>query len=371
MRVCLDFQPATAQQAGVGRYTQLLARHLPAAAGADELVLCYFDFRRNGRVSAPPGAGLKAVHWCPGRLAQAAWKIIGWPPYDAFSGPAEVFHFPNFILPPCRSGKTVVTIHDVSFLRHPDYAEERNCAYLTSRIRDTIARADAIVTDSEFSAREICDLLAVAPDRVRVIPLAISDEFTPPNADAVEQFRRENQLDAPYLLCVGTIEPRKNHAFLLDVFEKLSRYDGRLVIAGMPGWKYGPIFERFEKSPRADRITYLRYVAPRDLPALYSGADLFLFPSHYEGFGLPPLEAMACETPVVASTAASLPEVLGNAALLMDTGDSDQWASEIQSLLESAERRAVLIDAGRKQVARFSWATTAQRTWDVYREVVA
>ena len=166
MIVCMDIQAGVGQRAGVGRYTQSLVEHLGPQAGADELRLFYFDFQRRGTPWGTPGARQRAVRWVPGRVVQKAWKTIRWPPFNWFAGAADVYHFPNFIVPPLTRGRAVVTIHDVSFLRFPEAAEEKNRRYLTAQIRDTVARADAIITDSAFSGREIQDLLGVSHARL-------------------------------------------------------------------------------------------------------------------------------------------------------------------------------------------------------------
>ena len=177
-------------------------------------------------------------------------------------------------------------------------------------------------------------------------------------------------LERPYLLTVGTIEPRKNYPFLVDVFEQLDWFDGDLAIAGMPGWRMQPIVERLHGSPRAGSIKWLRYVDDGDLPALYAGAELLVFPSFYEGFGFPPLEAMACGTAVVSSRGGSLGEVLGEAALTLEQFDAAAWCDAIRRVLEDSNLRAGLVKAGREQAASYRWQETAARTWDVYRKVL-
>lgn len=371
MEICFDIQAGMAQRAGVGRYARALVEHLGALRGQDTLRLFYFDFLRGGTPLAAPGLEHQRIRWCPGRLAQQCWKTIDWPPFDWFAGQADLYHFPNFIIPPLTRGKAVVTIHDVSFLRYPAFAEARNLAFLTARIARTVQRAEAIITDSQFSAREIAQLLNVSPAKLAAIPLGISEQLTPPPTDRVAAWRRRQGLTRPYLLMVGTLEPRKNHAFLIRVFERLTDFDGLLVIAGMRGWRYEPILAQMRNSRRAADIRYLDYVADDDLPALYAGAELFLFPSLYEGFGFPPLEAMACGTPVLASAAGSLEEILGDGARLLREFDPDAWAAEIRRLLADPAARQAGIDKGRRQAALYRWQETARRTWELYRRVAA
>lgn len=370
MKICFDVQSAITQQAGVGRYARVLARHL-AGAGEIDLVLFFFDFRGNGVPFAAEPATFRRVPWCPGRLAQLAWKTVGWPPFDFFSGRADVYHFPNFILPPLSHGKSVVTIHDMSFMRFPEFAEERNLRYLSAGIRETAERCDAIITDSRFSADEITEFVNVDPERVFPIHLGVSGRFTPvPRAESAPMLK-DLGIDRPYVLTVGTLEPRKNIPFLVEAFELLTGFDGALVIAGMRGWKYEPILAKMRSSSRAADIIFLDYVPDSHLVSLYSGAELFALTSFYEGFGFPPLEAMACGTPVICAATGSLPEVLGDAAVLVEDFDADTWAHHMGRLLTDTELRTSLVAKGRKHAARFTWQETARRTIDVYREVAS
>jgi glycosyltransferase involved in cell wall biosynthesis len=371
MRICVDIQAAVTQRAGVGRYTQSLVTHLGPLAGEDELVLFYFDFQRRGVTFATPHAVQRAIRWCPGRVVQRAWRTLRWPPFDWFAGPADLYHFPNFTIPPVRGGRHVVTMHDMSFLRWPQFAERRNLRYLSATVHRTVAAADAILTLSRFSAGEIHELLGVPLDRIFPVYMGVPEGWGPADRAALAAFRRRHGLDRPYLLTVSTLEPRKNIPLLVDMFERLEAFDGDLVIAGMRGWQAEPILARMKTSPRADRIRYLDYVADEELPLLYSGAELFLIASHYEGFGMPPVEAMACNTPVVSSLGGALPEVLGDAAVLVEDFDPDRWAHTVASLLGDPDRRRALAAAGRRRAAAYTWTETARQTWDVYRKVLA
>ncbi len=369
MHICIDIQSAIAQRAGIGRYTRMLAAHLAELRGADEVSGFYFDFRRRGGADLPPGLRRRAVRWLPGQLVQQAWKRLGWPPFDSLAGPADVYHFPNFIIPPLRRGRAVVTIHDLSFLRHPDCAETRNLAYLRARLDLTVARADAIITDSGFCAAEMEEMLPASRGRVAAVPLGIGGEFAAPPAAALAAWRARRGLARPYVLSVGTLEPRKHYAFLLEVFERLAGFDGDLVIAGRRGWKCEAILARMRASPRAARIRWLADAADGELPLLYAGAELMVFPSLYEGFGFPPLEAMACGTPVLASAGGALPEILGGGAWIIPEFNAEAWAAAAARLLDTPALRAEWVARGQAQAARYSWRETARRTWAVYRGV--
>ncbi len=370
MRICVDVQSAVTQRSGVGRYTRELVNHLGPLAGDHQLRLFYFDFKRHGEPWQVPHAQMRPQRWLPGRIVQKAWQYAHFPPFDWLAGRADLYHFPNFICPPLARGKSVVTIHDVSFLRYPEFTEEKNRRYLAAQIARTVSRADRIITDSRFSAQEIAALLHVPPERITPIHLGISPAFRPADAAAVDAMRKKYGLTRPYLLTLSTIEPRKNLPFLVDLFENMADFDGELVICGQPGWKYEPILDRIRASKRAGSIRLLGHMADADLPALYTGADLFLCSSFYEGFGFPPLEAMACGTPVLSSAGGSLAEVLGSAAVVRQDFDPDGWLADARRLLSDGVLRADFRQRGLMQAAQYRWEKTAQQTFAVYRELL-
>jgi glycosyltransferase involved in cell wall biosynthesis len=369
MKVCIDIQSAITQRAGVGRYTREIVQHLASFAPDDNFLLPYFDFKNNAIPFNIPNAEMLPIRWCPGRIAQLAWKTIKWPPYDMFAGNADIYHFPNFIVPPLRGKKSVVTIHDMSFVPYPQFAEARNVRYLNAHIKNTVERADAVITVSRFSAGEICNYLGVSEDRVFPIHHGISDTFARPDAAETARVLAECKLERPYLLTVGTVEPRKNIPLLIEIFENLKDFDGDLVIAGGLGWKYEPILERIKSSPKAASIRCLGYTADDQLPGLYAGATAFMLTSHYEGFGFPPVEAMACGTPVISSTGGSLAEVLGDGAVLVDSTEHEAWLEPVSKVICDSSFRAELIQRGIEKAASYRWANAAAETVDVYRQV--
>jgi len=374
VRVCVDIQAAVTQTAGVGRYVSGLVQALAACRTAgDELRLFYFDFTRRARPPAAVGATPRPWRLLPGRCIQVLWKYGRGPTFDRLAGPADVYHFPNFILPPLHAGRSVVTVHDLSFIRLPETTEERNLRYLTARIHDTVQRADRIITDSRFTAGELSTLLNVPEEKVEVVYPGLDSRFFPPDPTDVARMRLALSLPRPYLLTVGTLEPRKNHVFLVDLFEKLPDFDGDLVIVGRPGWKYAPFLERMERSRRRENLRWFSDMNDNLLAALYAGAEVMVFPSLYEGFGYPPLEALACGCPVVAAASGSLPEVLGrpgSPAVLVEGFEIERWAAAVRSALSDEELRRQARSRGPDYARHFRWDAAAKRLWEIYHSLV-
>jgi glycosyltransferase involved in cell wall biosynthesis len=370
MQVCVQLQAAIDQRAGVGRYVHTLVPELAATRGSHTLSGFYFDFRRNGSPFPPDMIQDHACRWLPGALVQKSWKHLQFPAYTRFAPGADVYHFPNFIIPPLPKGpKAVVNIHDLCFLSCPETMEPKNRAYLTSQMPRTLKRADHILTISQTMADQLREAFDLPEDRVTATllgpPPALADL---PEAEEEACLRRLG-IDGPFLLHVGTLEPRKNHRFLFRVFEELKSFDGTLVLCGMRGWQDEPILQAMADSPCADRIRHLNYVSDSDLVALYRRAEALVFPSLYEGFGLPPVEAMRQGCPVVCSDGGSLPEVVGEAGEVLPLEDPRQWAETVESLLARPDLRAKRINAGHQRAGQFSWRRCAEQTWAVYEQL--
>ena len=370
MKVCFDIQPARGTITGIGRYCRCLAQAMAQEPVGHQFRTFYFDFRRRGLdFPLPPGVE-SPLCWLPGQLVQKGWRTLGWPPFQQVAGAADVYHFPNFIAPPVSGkGKVALTVHDLSFMRFAETLEAANLDRLRAGLRDSLARADLVLTISATVAQEIEAELGVPAQRIVPTLLGLEPHFSPPEATEVAAMRTELALPAPYLLSVGTLEPRKNHGFLVEVFETLRRFDGELVLAGQAGWKTAGLMRRIAESPLAARIRHLDYVPERLLPALYGGAELLCFPSLYEGFGFPPLEAMACGTPVVSSDAGSLKEVLEGGATLLHGFDGEEWREATENLLENSSARAQWRQDGASHAARFTWQRTARQTWNAFEQL--
>ena len=377
MRVAIDLQPACRERSGVGQYAWYLARHLPALSPSDSFVGLAFGRPRGGleRLRAP---NLRVIRrgLIPARAVSFLWKTVNWPPADLFTGPVDLFHFPSFVARPLRSAAAVVTIHDLVYARMPECAEPRNAAFLNARIPRTLERVRLVLVDSEFTARELEAVYGYPRERIRVTHLGVDDCFFPlPEAEA-DLARRRHGLPRDFILCVATIEPRKNIGALIEAYRLLRGGGGevpKLVLVGGDGWRgETAMVERAISSPGLKgAVMRLRHTGHDELPAIYSAARLFVFPALYEGFGLPPLEAMACGVPVVCSDAASLPEVVGDAAILVPPRDPARMAGAMRRLLDDEPLRQALAGKGLERAKRFTWAGTARATLAAYRDALS
>jgi glycosyltransferase involved in cell wall biosynthesis len=274
----------------------------------------------------------------------------------------ELLHGLAYALPMAWSGPSVVSVYDLSFVHFPRAFNAANRIYLTAATRAAVRRARRVLTISEHTRRDIVRLLKVPQERVEVTYPAAEERFRVRAEDEVEAFRRAHDLPEAFIFAVGTLEPRKNIVGLLHAYARLARPRPPLVIGGGAGWRFSPILDTVRQLDLVDQVTFLGFVAEDELPLWYNAARLFAFPSLYEGFGLPVLEAMACGTPVISSNAASLPEVGGKAVALVAPDDADQLAHAMQRVLDDEQLRKEMRAAGRIQATRFSWRTLADGT---------
>jgi glycosyltransferase involved in cell wall biosynthesis len=285
---------------------------------------------------------------------------------------ATLLHAPSYILPVRFSGPSVLTVHDTIALDFPSYCKSSNVLYFNLLLKRSIRSADRIIAVSHQVKEDILHHCAIDPGRIQVVYHGVDASFRPvTNAEHLGKIRKKYRLPERYLLFVGNIEPKKNLRRVIEaLFRIRNQIDHKLVIAGRWGWKYRPVQEAIRKYGMQDRVVFLDYVALADLPALYSGADLFLFPSLYEGFGLPVLEAMACGTPVMTSDKGSLPEISDGHAFYTNPMCSDEMARDILSALDNHSARLTKSRAGREYAAHFTWEKTWQRTKQIYLSMV-
>jgi glycosyltransferase involved in cell wall biosynthesis len=368
LRVALDATPLLGLRTGIGAFC---AGALDALSRRPDLDVHAFavSWRRRGHIGAVlPGGVSAAQRAMPARPLNALWSRSDWPPLEWFIGPADVVHGTNFVVPPTRRVAQVVSVHDLTPLHHPELCDAATLGY-PNLIRRALRRGAWVHTDSAFVAGEVLDAFDVPPERVRAVHPGVPE--LPEVTAAVVKDTRTRLLPpetGAYCLAVGTAEPRKDMPGLVRAFAALAGREISLVLAGAPGWGEDALAGAVDASPCRARIVRTGWVDDRDLAALVAGAEVLAYPSLYEGFGFPPLQAMRCGVPVVASRAGSLPEVLGNGALLVDPGDEDALSAALETCLSDAALRDRLIAAGRRQSERYSWDRCGAGLEALYRD---
>ena len=374
LRIGFDATAAVSQGAGIGRYTRELLRALAEADSAN----CYrlFYASRTVPYPLPPlAANFRVTHlpfhdiWLA-RVWQRAQAPL---PAEWITGRIDLFHSPDFTLPPVRRGtRTLLTVHDLSFVRDPASAAPGLRGYLEVVVPRSVARADHILADSAATRADLVELYQTPPEKVSVLYCGVHPAFQPVrDPPALAEVRARYGLgSAPFILAVSTLQPRKNYARLIQALARLPDREVRLVIAGGKGWLFEAIFAEVERLGLGGRVVFPGFVADGDLPALYSAARLLAYPSLYEGFGLPMLEAMACGTPVVASTASCLPEVAGGAALLASPTDVDELAAALDRALTDEALRLDLVARGHSRAGEFTWDRSARQLLATYHRLM-
>lgn len=310
------------------------------------------------------------------------WHRLRLPlPIEALMGAQDLYHATDFVLPPTSDHtRTLLTVHDLSFVRDPDSATPALRRYLNTVVPRSVFKAHHILADSRATKEDLTALYNVSPEKITVLYSGVDSRFNPGEQRGEEErIRRRYKLGhQPFILGLGTLQPRKNYSRLISAFAKIAdvsrSLDGRpinhnLVIVGKKGWLFDNIIADAARLGVRTRIKFPGYVEEEDLPALYRAADLFVFPSLYEGFGLPPLEAMACGTPVVTSNVSSLPEVVGEAGLMVDPTDVYSLANGMSRALQDRGLRNQMIERGLARAATFTWLRAANQLRQVYQQM--
>ncbi len=392
----IDARPLTARPSGVGNYIGGLLRGMRSVAAGDEFILCHHEPRGIAEGCAPANAEiLRSPFSHESHPWGDVWRDVFLPRRLRRLG-VELFHGPAFALPhDHRDFASVVTIHDLVAFRHAETMPRGFAVYLRAQIRAALRRADRVIVPTAAVRDEIAEMAPDAAARVRVVPHGVEPRFAAPaplippdsptcepeapheDAGSPHAILARHGIRRPFVLCLGNVEPRKNLVRAIQAFGLARTLTGRrddlavsLVVCGERGPRAGAIFAEAERIPAVERPLFAGYVSDAEMPAILASAAVLLFPSLYEGFGLPILEAMACGVPVVTSDRGAMREVAGGAALLVDPLDVDAIAGALARALADADLAARLAALGRERAARFTWEQTAQATRAVYREAV-
>lgn len=381
MRIFIEGSCLLKQRSGIGQFIKRLIEVYCEEYPEDKIIITGFKFFTQGKPDYPIKAGknleYRILRWFPGRIYNQLFKMGVAPPYDLLfrARPGDVFIFPNFVrFPMLYNRKSIVTIHDLSFIYYSQYTHPKNLPYMLKYVPSSIKHSQQIMTISKSSKDQIANEYKVQSKYISIVnPGVDASVFYQHSSSDISEIRRKYKLPDKYILYTATIEPRKNIAGILAAYESLpveitNKY--ALVLAGGKGWQDSEIMKSVSKlQGQGLKIILTGYVLDKDLPPLYSGASLFVWPSHYEGFGIPLLEAMACGVPVITANNSSLPEVAGGAAILLDSTDTPGLALAMKKVLTNKKLREDLTKKGYKQITKFGWQSSAAQLKDAIRKL--
>ncbi len=368
MKIAIDGRALTTPRTGGGCYTYHLLKELIKKNGRDQYVVC--AHKKIVTDLAAENLDFRIDRFPLGIL----WQHAGLPRTLAREK-ADLLHSPIFTLPHSLPCPGIVTIFDLTALLFPQLHNMKVRFSLRFAMESSARRAKKIIAISENTRQDILKFLPVEENKIEVIYPGVSTSFCPSDSTDMEKIRQKYAGGTRYLLHVGTLEPRKNLGFLIDVYNELLKDNSfskklNLVLAGMRGWGYKNLFRKVEQLGIKDRVFFTEYVPESEMPFLYNAAEVFVFPSLYEGFGLPVLEAMASGIPVVTSSASSLPEVVGKAGMVINGWRKEDWTSTLSKMLTDNRIKKDFAERGIWQAKKFSWGKCAAETLRIYRETV-
>jgi glycosyltransferase involved in cell wall biosynthesis len=385
LKVVVDATPVAPRPSGVGFYVANLIRALDALQEKEnfQLGIVYQPGVKKwlrGNLSFPDSLqeySHRHMLPIPVRISDLLLAIAYKPSlsyFEKYFGYPDIVHGTNYSVYPCNNCLKVINIYDLTFIKYPNYIDSVVKTY-TERVKRCLQWTDLVLTISESSKKDIIEYLKVDPEKVYVTPLA--SRYNPDylSAEIIHALEKQVNYDfsQPYLLFVSTIEPRKNINALISTFnflKKKYKIEHQLILIGKKGWNYEQIFTAIENSPWKNEILHLDYLSDELVALFYSKADVFVYPSHYEGFGLPVLEAMTLGTCVISSQTSSIPEVAGDAALLINPNEPIQLAEAILKVISDSQLRQQLIDKGKEQAKLFTWERTARETLKAYKSII-
>jgi glycosyltransferase involved in cell wall biosynthesis len=356
------------RRAGIHQYIAQVLHHLPLVSPDSE----YLVFSRHAaHLAEKPGFDVQRSWWpTERRLVRIAWEQTAWPLQAAY-GDLDLLHSMAFVTPLLSGIPNVITIYDLSFIHYPDRFPTLQRNYLQSQTARSCRKARRVITISESSRQDVNQIFQVPLERIDVVLPGVDPQFQPLPPGEVAEFRRWEALPDQVVLHVGTLQPRKNIPILLEAMAQLNRPDVLLVLAGGKGWLYEDIFARVVELGLVGQVRFTGYVEDASLPLWYNAATLLLFPSVYEGFGMPVVEAMACGTPVIAARSSSIPEAGGEAALYFNPNDVDALTTHLTAVLDDDDLADSMRQKGLIQARRFSWERAGEETARVYRRALS
>jgi glycosyltransferase involved in cell wall biosynthesis len=372
MKVSIELQPCLKNKSGIGVYTYELTKRLENFKDIKFQGNIFNFLNRNDIEQDIPDLTLNKniCSLFPYSIYRRIWRCMPIKYNVLFRNDADIYQFFNFIVPTNISGKVITTIHDLTYILYPETMDKKNRERLKKDMINTVNRVDYILTISENSKNDIIKYLNIPEDKITVIYPGV-DEIYKQVLDEkhIEKIKRKYNIIGRYLLYLGTLEPRKNIETIIksyNDFIKSSDEDIKLVLAGKKGWLYDSIFNLVSEYGLENNVVFTDYVDDSDKPALYQGAEIFLFPSLYEGFGIPVAEAMASRTPVITSNSSSLPEVAGDSAIITEPLDYRKISESIKKILRDSNIRQKMIENGIKQVEKFNWDDSAEKLRKIY-----
>jgi len=383
MKVVFDGTPFLLEKTGIGHYTANLVAHLLRSRPELELSLFSISLRgghRLKRVSPPlEGVEVKGYNLPANFLYYVWWRRTTMFPAESLLGDLDIFHATNYQAPALRQARLVSTVHDINFVRFPEM-QSKGIRRFISSLPGLLENSRMVLADSRFTADELSEVYELPPEKVRVVYPGLNPVFLDePGEEEVETALRAYGLTPPYLAYIGNLHPRKNLATLLEAFSLLCErgLEHQLAVIGGGGLgklnntEYHKLMSRVRDLGLEDKVAFTGYVPDERLRSLLARADMLVFPSIYEGFGLPPLEAMACGVPVITSSRASLPEVVGDAALLLeDPLEAEEIAAAVEALISDPVLRSGLVEKGQARARGFTWEKAAGEVLEVYDRVM-
>ncbi len=376
--IAIDYTPAYEQGGGIGRLVRDLINEFQTLPTTHDYRLFVAGLRRDRSLAKTPSQfAWRTTRISPTWLARI-WQRARLPlPVEYFVGDIDLYHATDFVLPPVRQAtRSIVTVHDLSYVRVPDAASPRLKAYLDVVVPRSAQRADFITADSQATKDDLQEIYGIPESKIEVLYSGVHQRYFQNQKDVVSPMTIRNIYgihDRPYLFTIGTVQPRKNYSRLIRALRILRQngYDIGLVVAGGKGWLEDEMYATIAETKMQEFVHLIGFADEEHLPALYHHAECVVFPSLYEGFGFPVLEGMACRTPVITSDVSSLPEVAGDAALLVNPLDVEEIAHAIQRVLDDSTLRQQLITRGIDQARRFTWHRSAEHLAQIYEKVLA